>query len=294
MRRQIYFNPNISLLYAANPKSASTALSIATSIASRQFAKPRYTWTLPEVNLLIDPINTHNTDIGSPLYQHLLKSNRVFAFTFVRNPYSRLLSAYLDKIRVGYLERQFVEAAEKTRSLAGKTPEEEVSFGDFVNMVATERPTEMNSHWRIQSTHLEIRNRQYDFIGRVERIDEDIRLLFNHSSQLETVTKSIGHHGREHKTDASFKLMDYYTPELTRKVYEIYRDDFEIFGYYRELGESSSYDDNLAKLPRAPFKSAGPSLYTRWLLTRLRLRMRKERVTGPPYWVGVSEKDFPE
>mmetsp|Transcript_49883 Transcript_49883/g.108454 ORF Transcript_49883/g.108454 Transcript_49883/m.108454 type:complete len:329 (+) Transcript_49883:58-1044(+) len=59
-----------------------------------------------------------------------------FTFTFVRNPWDRLRSAYLEKIASGKFE------------LAGKEP----SFSEFVRFVASQEPNTMNMHWRPVAT----------------------------------------------------------------------------------------------------------------------------------------------
>lgn len=72
---------------------------------------------------------------------------------------------------------------------------------------------------------------QLHFVGRVESLDAD----------LDVVRRRLHadvNHGREgwtpHRTDATAKMKEMYTPETVALVQELYRDDFLAFDYERE------------------------------------------------------------
>jgi hypothetical protein len=82
----------------------------------------------------------------------------LFKFTVVRNPYTRTLSAYLDKI-----ERRAVRAGKES------------SFRDFLLQAKkTPRFLYSNAHWAPQSSLMLIPVEQFDFIGKVETLDQDL------------------------------------------------------------------------------------------------------------------------
>ena len=66
-----------------------------------------------------------------------------FRFAFVRNPYHRIVSAYLDKIASGRRPRH--------RRLLGFGPNEQVTFLDFLRRISEQEIDAMNRHWRPQS-----------------------------------------------------------------------------------------------------------------------------------------------
>ncbi|MCE8018923.1 sulfotransferase family protein [Halomonas sp. MCCC 1A11036] len=161
-------------------------------------------------------------------FLELLASPDMRKVTFVRNPFSRLLSCYLHRIK----ESPGSPSVKNIKRFTRNRFDETLSFGDFVEIVCDQPSAEQDSHWRVQSDEV-----LYDliphwsFIGRVERIEEDLPKLMAildpdvaaPTSELEDYSPSV--------TKASSKLADFYTPEFERKVVERYRADFENFGY---------------------------------------------------------------
>lgn len=142
------------------------------------------------------------------------KFDDLFKFTVVRNPYTRVLSAYLEKI-------------EKRARLKGK----ESSFRDFIIWLKS-GGLKTNAHWATMQSLCLIPVENFDFIGKVETLDKDLRTIFNRISpnfEMEFRSRS------EHATNANEKIIEHYTPEITSFVKEIYRKDFEAFGYSMDL-----------------------------------------------------------
>ena len=101
-----------------------------------------------------------------------------FIFTFVRNPYARVLSAYLDKI--AHPPEPAVWPPFAARHGLDAPP----SFADFLDLIAGEQIAEMDPHWRPQSVLIGLGIVPFDFIGSVELMDEDLRqvlkVIFGH------------------------------------------------------------------------------------------------------------------
>jgi Sulfotransferase family len=151
----------------------------------------------------------------------------LFKFCFVRDPYSRLLSNYLDKIAnpAARRDRMFQQIA---RQLGIDAETGQVTFSQFVEAVAQQPVEVMDPHWRTQYYQTFQQSFRYDFTGRFETFAADLRLVcdrigvdFDRWYRREAV----------HATNASARIDEFYTEELRELVYSKYRIDFEHFGY---------------------------------------------------------------
>jgi len=140
----------------------------------------------------------------------------LFKFTVVRNPYTRTLSAYLDKI-------------ERRALRAGK----ESSFRDFLLQAKSQRRFLFsNAHWAPQSSLMLIPVEQFDFIGKVESLSDDLAEITRRiRPELEQTLSSF----KKNATGAGDKLRQYYDDELIALVQDLYRDDFTTFNYSTEF-----------------------------------------------------------
>lgn len=140
--------------------------------------------------------------------------DQLFKFTVVRNPYTRLLSAYLEKI-------------EKRAKMRGK----DSSFRDFMIWLKG-GGLYKNAHWTTMQSLCLIPVEEFDYIGKVETLDKDLPAIF---SKIAPDFVMNFQSRSEHATNANEKLIKYYTPELVALTKEIYRSDFDAFGYSTEL-----------------------------------------------------------
>lgn len=139
----------------------------------------------------------------------------MFRFAVVRNPFTRTLSAYLDKV-----ERRNREARRES------------SFGEFLQGLANGK-LYSNAHWAPQHSLLLLPFDDFEFIGKVESLDKDLnhvrtRIL---GKQVEETFKSF----RANSTGAGRRLQEYYDDETVIMVLELFRKDFELFEYPHEL-----------------------------------------------------------
>ena len=146
----------------------------------------------------------------------MARFDEIFKFTVVRNPYSRVLSAYLNKV-VRFPER------------CG-----EISFAEFLQRLAAEPEfLYSNAHWVPQADLMLIPAKEFDFIGKVESLDRDLaeikrRIRPDIKDEITTAGPPA--------TGASKKLREYYSDDsLIALVADIYRQDFTTFGYSTEL-----------------------------------------------------------
>lgn len=169
----------------------------------------------------------------------LCDRRRFVSFTFVRNPWDRLASAYLSKIRKGpaVKDRQALAVQERIRALFGLAPGRQIAFGQFIRWVVKQNSSTMNLHWKPHSVRCDTRHTPYDFIGRYETMQEDIlhvlRLLgwspslipATHWSSTDSAFPGV----RLNESEKLLKLYD--SRQLVDLVAHKYRDDIVPFGY---------------------------------------------------------------
>jgi hypothetical protein len=167
--------------------------------------------------------------LDEPTLVDILNSKEYFTFCFVRNPYARVLSCYLDKIMKNSPEKVPV-----LRLLGRNTSdlEQELAFEEFVDAICSQASYDMDHHWRVQSSQLLLPLVRYDLIGKIESFGEDLSRLDNAlGGRLKSYLKPIA----PHRTDSQNRLGNYYNDSLRKKVYEKFQPDFKNFGYSEEF-----------------------------------------------------------
>ena len=160
-----------------------------------------------------------------PSFRDLLADEAFFKFCFVRNPFTRLLSCYLDKIQ---RNRPQKAAILRQLGLPEHRLEAPVSFEQFVKAVVEQPVTLMDGHWRVQYYQTLQPGIRFDFIGRFERLAQDMRIAGGRIAQ------DFGSYfGGEvyNGTDAGAAAEHYLTADLKREIRRKYEIDFEHFGY---------------------------------------------------------------
>lgn len=161
-------------------------------------------------------------------FQTFLNRSDIFKFCFVRNPYTRLLSCYLDKIK----RREAQNHPLMIQLGYGPFSEKVLSFEEFVNAIIEQPIGGMDPHWRIQYYATFQEGINYDFIGKFENFEIDFKKAINQTNvdfeKYYTIQNG-------HATKANEQLKTYYTTELVEKVYQKYQIDFDYFGYEKDL-----------------------------------------------------------
>lgn len=146
-----------------------------------------------------------------------------FTFAFVRDPWARCYSCYIQKIQ----QRTPIKAALHLNGRVGLSPD--MSFADFVHWLCTKNGSDdvADRHWVSQHKILGIHNGyQYSFIGRVECMEAGLRTV---ADRLGFSPSVFGHVLRT-TTDPQ-EYLRHFTPQLSRLVGERYKEDVELFGY---------------------------------------------------------------
>lgn len=157
------------------------------------------------------------------------------SFCFVRNPYARVLSAYLDKMGLSHLVAIFGPKL----GIAEEDLDKPVSFREFLERVARQAPEDMDVHWRPQ-TYLYDRLEPavgFDFVGAFETFDDDFAAFLGavDPDLLDYVAVFD-----PHVTRAASRVAEYYDDARNVALAEaIYEQDFERFGYVMDPGRAS-------------------------------------------------------
>jgi len=145
-----------------------------------------------------------------------------FVFSCVRNPFTRALSGYLDKVaprnRIPYPEL-------RNRSVE--------NFEQHLLAIADYRPKGLNFHFRPQHINLDFPNINYDAIFYLENLSAISRFFAEMSPKITLETSA------PHSRSAISKLRNHYTDRAVKLVQGIYAQDFSVFGYGSNLDDAS-------------------------------------------------------
>lgn len=203
--KRVFYAPEHRFIYFRVPKSANST--VVMSLATAMGAAPR------------DHGGARAKRAGNAVLRLALglpaKLAECYKFTFVRDPYARALSAYLDKIATGNPEFLGIIG------LQGRS----LSFADFLQRLDDGYLT-ANIHWAPQADVIALPPARLDFVGRVETLEPDLARV------MERIFGPAGHRmvrRTEGVRSASRRLADFYGSAERRLVRKLYARDFELF-----------------------------------------------------------------
>lgn len=156
-----------------------------------------------------------------------------YKFSIVRNPFSRLVSCY----EYRYHKNIYVNGRrihEYDSYLWGSFKRDK-GFKEFANKVCHTSDSRSDQTFISQTYILYKDGRSLvDFIGKIENMHDDFAIIRD-KCKLDEIR-------HVNPTDMQKKnWRDYYDEETAYKVYERYRNDFELLGYNEELEKLLSY-----------------------------------------------------
>lgn len=145
--------------------------------------------------------------------------NEAFKFTVVRDPYTRTLSAFQDKI----LGHKPQERAFRDWFGSAATP----TFADFCRYL-DDGHLHVDMHWAPQTDIMLLPLEMFDFIGRVENLDADLAYIVTTIWGADA-SKGMVQAGK--KTGARDKVGEAYGPKEIEIINHLFARDFQAFGY---------------------------------------------------------------
>ncbi|XP_070568578.1 carbohydrate sulfotransferase 11-like [Ptychodera flava] len=154
-------------------------------------------------------------------------------FMFVRHPFNRLLSAYVNKFE----QQPSMELIAEMLKTLGVTPASNSSsvltFPDFVRyLIMTKDSTETwNIHYKPIYYLCYPCNITYDIIGHLETVTRDSAYILNLMSADFEYPNFVPARTNSSRSDNLRKYFSTLTKEQIRELYNIYEKDFKLFGY---------------------------------------------------------------
>lgn len=207
--------PRLGIVYNRIKKSANTSI---------------VAWLADLEGVEYDSLSSVKRGVPNPKTLRLMEAwhlGRYYSFTFVRDPLSRVLSAYLDKVATSNPLYAAIPGA-------GQMPTAE-GFEVFLEYLQS-GGLYANRHWWPQVDLLYKPADQFSFIGRVENMAEDMEQVLA-NVRLKPGRKldfNTPHSVKKRATSATDKVQQFCSGKARHAVHCLYRRDFETFGYVKK------------------------------------------------------------
>ncbi|GGK74795.1 sulfotransferase family 2 domain-containing protein [Amphritea balenae] len=200
MMKNIFFSRHYGLCFISNPKVACSTIK----------------------HSLLDGCYEGNVHDSASF--ELPKDSDTPLFALTRNPFSRALSGYKNKVGPNQDDNVWVPFCEKYKLDSNKG----ISFLDFLKVLSSDKNvSEIDEHFRPQYLNLHRDHIKPEFIGRIERMVDVVSFLSEYGVSFETQSA--------HKTNASLIYKDIITEEEAELIVNIYSADFEEYGYSKDV-----------------------------------------------------------
>ncbi|XP_076356825.1 carbohydrate sulfotransferase 12-like isoform X1 [Tachypleus tridentatus] len=159
------------------------------------------------------------------------KFRQLFNIIFVRHPFDRLVSAYRNKLErkgLNIFTKPLMSVMRKNRRVNTLSSKNWPTFKEFVLYLLENDPLKYNKHWKPYHIRCDPCNVWYNFIGKMETIDHDLKYLAN---KLNLNVSNTRINSSSKGTSLNYKYFLELTVKELKGLYEIYREDFELFGY---------------------------------------------------------------
>jgi hypothetical protein len=157
------------------------------------------------------------------------KANQYFKFTFVRNPWDRIVSCYNDKVTRYYVQKKDSGIFRGFSKYKAMSPG--MSFDKFVEAICSIPDEKANKHFKSQHSICNFNNKPlFDFVGKLEDIDEDFNKL---CLKLKFPSNTLPH---RLKTSDKYKrgkahYSEFYNKKTIKMIRKRYSEDIELFNY---------------------------------------------------------------
>ena len=246
---RILVSDKYRMVYVSNPKAASTTIhrvflrlaGVEPSTATRKaFRNPKIKRRIRDEGLRQEEVPVESRASG--LYADY------YWYTFVRDPYSRTISNYNDKLNryAQRFERRLYREAKLVQFLGGPRAwrshlrvvghlKQRIGFESFVDGLR-EHGVNFDEHFRLQHLILHPKTLNYDHVGKVESFETDIREVLAAIGIGDQAVIDSAIRTRENPTDPAAAAEITLTPHARKRIYNLYRADFKAFHYPRDPG----------------------------------------------------------
>jgi hypothetical protein len=207
--------PGQPVTYLQNPKVATKSIELSLWRKHDPVGAPENPHAVRD-----GPFIRHMRDLTDQGRDSLMASR---FFSVVRNPYSRFLSAYLNKVMGRPWERISVRM--------GFTPDSKPAIHDFLAALRDSDPYEIDHHFRPQHLNLLRGFVPLDVLGYFEALDDVRAFLNEHGFTLESNLKN--------STGASSRVNELLDARAVSAIQTIYETDFKNFCYSPDPAQTS-------------------------------------------------------
>jgi hypothetical protein len=225
--------PRHRLIYVCVPKSASTT--IKSALSALEHGVPA---SLQSLHKRRDSGLKSPSHVGLSTFYRLANNASTLRFSFVRNPYARLVSAWADKYQNkplvagdSFVDLYFTHRVALDDALP-RGQHETLSFPQFVEFATATADRRIDAHWHLQDDLLDMPGIKLDLIGKVETFPGDFSRVLDHARATDQIRQAIGFHLNPSRHNP---WQEYYTDTLAARVYRAYERDFDRFGYARAI-----------------------------------------------------------
>lgn len=219
---QICWTPKIPIIYINNPKAGTCTIKHSLKAAQAdEYLRAGMTFERDERPHFSDDCLKKNG-------LRMSTSRHRFLISCVRNPYTRALSGYLDKVENPDGPHYRALTSQHYRALRSRQVE---NFEQYLLALAEYRPKSMDPHFRPQHINLGFPKATFDAIFYLENLSPLGQFLSQVSPNFRVERFA------PHSRSAVTKLRDHYSDRAIELVQEIFDEDFSYFGYSRSLDD---------------------------------------------------------
>ena len=157
--------------------------------------------------------------------ERVLTSSEFTRFTVVREPATRVLSGYLEKIGQGL--KQSTEIVEALSDEETTIAPEDITLAQFLDVIGGQTSREQDPHWRRQVDHIGLAHIPYTEVIHLEDLDASWPRI----AELTGYGSIDQQYFCRTSTQAAKRKDEYFTSETLATVQQIYADDYRMLDY---------------------------------------------------------------
>jgi hypothetical protein len=240
----VWMTESQSVIYRVVPKCACS------TVGQAMFYSDHGEWYDGDIHDATRGIHKWALEPSQQLIEQRVKEGDIYTFATVRNPYSRVLSSFFDKIcgvqRNGKRYRgNLVPMLTRKYGIEVEGDFDQIkSFRRFLlfvrDTIRFRKPMDPDIHWSACSGHAStlVRNGgRYDHIFATEDFNAGLKEVFKHVESKHPVdidTMPRFNESADHGPKRLHPVEDYFDDLSNHLMQEIYRKDFNLFKYAKE------------------------------------------------------------